>query len=68
MKKPTYNKKIEFNLPDSQLIVILENWILEMSNAGLISLGIHFACKRFIKELKDTYLSEELQESLTIKK
>ena len=45
----------------SKMIVDLQYLVLKDTNAGLISRGIHFACRKFIDELRKIPLSEELQ-------
>jgi len=57
MKKLKYIK-VKY---ESQMIVDLHNIILETTNAQLISLESNRLCKKFIKELKNIALSEELQ-------
>ena len=60
MKKP---KKIKLKLSEIEMVVILQNWIIDkkVSNAGLISLALHSHIRKFVRGLKDIYLSEELQ-------
>ena len=45
----------------SQLIVDIQNDILKNTNAGLISIELHFAVRKFINSLSKIYLSQELQ-------
>lgn len=46
---------------EKTMTIILQNWILEMTNAGLISIALHRHCRKFISELTKIPLSEELQ-------
>lgn len=45
------------------LLFALQNWLIgkNQTNAGLISTQLHFKCRKFIKELEEIPLSEELQ-------
>ena len=58
-KKTKYIKVID----SKQMLSILQNWIIDKSqtNAGLISISLHYHCRKFIKELEKIPLSEELQ-------
>ena len=60
MKKVKYIK-FKRKYSDSDVIVMLQEFMLLTSNAGLISIGLHRCIRKFIKELKDIPLSEELQ-------
>jgi hypothetical protein len=56
-------KKIKYVKPtnDKNMILLLQNAVLAYSNAGLISISIHRLCKKFVQDLKEIPLSEELQ-------
>ncbi len=58
VKGPLY---ITPKINDATVIVKLQNVVLETTNAGLISIELHFLCCRFVKELRQIALSEELQ-------
>ena len=59
MKKTKYIKLK--SIKESGMTVILQNWILEMTTAGLISIEMHRLCRKFIQDLQKIPLSEELQ-------
>lgn len=46
--------------------IVLQNWIInkKISNAGLISLQLHCLIRKFIKEVQQIPLSDELQPAL----
>lgn len=46
---------------DEEFLISLQNTIMVNSNSPLISIEIQRACEKFIKELEDIPLSEELQ-------
>lgn len=59
-------KKIKYikwkkGFTDSDVVCILQNWVLSCTNARLISTGLHFHCRKFVREIKNIPLSEELQ-------
>ena len=59
MKEVKYIKIKSLN--DAQMTVILQNWVLEVTNAGLVSIALQKHCRQFVKGLKDIPLSNELQ-------
>lgn len=54
-------KCIKLKCDDILFAITLQNWILENSNAGLISIALSKHIRKFVKELKEIPLSEELQ-------
>lgn len=61
MKNKSQRVKILRLKDKEQFVLDLQNLILAKSNAGLISLGLHYACRKFATSLEDIALSEELQ-------
>jgi len=47
---------------DSQMVIDLQYIVMRDTNSPVISLAIHFLCKKFVQELKKIPLSEELQQ------
>ena len=43
------------------MIIDLQNLVLENTNAGLVSISLHQLCQKFVRELKEIPLSQELQ-------
>lgn len=55
-------KKIKLRkISEIEMVVLLQDWILGNSNAELISIALRRHCRKFVKELQDIPLSEELQ-------
>jgi hypothetical protein len=54
-------KKTKYIKPNKDFIMRLQDFILSHSNAGLVSIKLHFACLDFEKKLKEIPLSNELQ-------
>jgi len=48
----------------SSFVEEIQNFIIrkEVSNSPLISMRIHYACRKFARELEKLYLSDELQD------
>ena len=57
MKYIHYTRRVK----EVDMIIILQNWILKTTNAGLVSLELNRHCRKFIRGLKEIPLSEELQ-------
>ena len=59
MAKTKYIKFKKNKLP----VITLQNWIInkDVTNAQLVSLELHRACKKFISEVEQIPLSIELQ-------
>ena len=65
-RKRTYKRKIKtikIKMPESKMIIILQDWLLnkKVSNLGLISISVQMHIRKFVRGLKDICLSEELQ-------
>jgi len=45
-----------------ELCITIQDILLEKTNCGLISLGIHRVCRNFMDEIEKLALSEELQD------
>lgn len=56
-------KKVKYIKPKDEvkLVMDLQYIIMMGTNSKLISMPIHNLCKRFVKELKQIPLSQELQ-------
>ena len=55
--------KVKYIKPksDDTMLIDLEYIVLKDTNSKLISMSIHNLCKRFIRDIKKTPLSDELQ-------
>lgn len=53
--------KLKRNISEVDMTITLQDWVLKTTNAKLISLSLNRHCKKFVRELKEIYLSEELQ-------
>jgi len=55
-------KKIKLNEPVENYIGAVQNFVLEISNAKLVSIPLQFHIKRFLRGLEKIDLSDELQD------
>jgi len=65
VKRKVKAKKVKYikfkSLDEVSATIILQNWVLEVTNAGLISISLNRHVRKFLKGLKEIPLSEELQ-------
>lgn len=59
MKKLKYIKLKKID--EGIAIITLQEWILKITNVGLISIELHRLCRKFIKDLQKILLSQEMQ-------
>lgn len=56
-------KKIKYIKPkdDSRMLLNLQYVVMQDTNSPLIGMAIHRLCQKFIKDIKEIPLSDELQ-------